>query len=663
MKSARLTVSLSLAVLMIAVFPLIAAAQDDTDGFFRYPDVHGDLIVFTSESDLWSASLTDGAVARRLTRHPGKEQYARISPDGKQIAFTGQYDGNWDVFVMPVDGGQPQRLTFHPGADEVVGWSDDGRSILFRSNRYEPNRAWNLYSVSVEGGYPKSLGLDKGTRISYEPGGDRFAYTRLRREQRPWKRYKGGWAMDLWMGNLKTMQFSKLTTFEGTDAFPMWIGDRIYYLSDQSGRFNIQSMNPDGSGIRQHTRHEEWDARWPSTDGKTIVYQLAMDIRAYDIESGETRMVDIDLPSDRYRMRDRIIEDAKKYIDYSSIPNSGKRVAVTSRGEAFTMPVEEKGYIRQLSRTQGARELWVEYSPDGKQIAVMSDASGEYEIWLYPSKGGDPKQLTKRGAMWRFPMRWSPDGKYIAFADKATRLWIVDAETGKATQVDEAPGWETRHYEWSPDSKWIGWLQMQDDWDQEIAFYHIETKEKFKLDRPLTNESDFSFAPDGRYVYFISGTWYNPMIGLSAGGYIYGPGNKLYALALAKDTPNPFSPELVEAYDEEEEADEKEEKEEDGDGEEEELTVTIEKAGLEDRVYELDIRAGYWGGLNATEGRLYFAEGDNRGMMPAEKGSPGNALYTYSIEDEKLEKVEDGITRIRTSADRKKLLLTKPGNA
>lgn len=329
---------------LIALFMIVAGVvmAAEENGFFRYPDVHGDLVVFTSEGDLWSASLTKGGPATRLTRHDGHEVLARISPDGRWIAFTAKYDGNTDVYVMPASGGEPKRLTFHPFSDEVVGWKDRNH-VIFRSARNQPNFTFNLYTVDIKGGAPETLGLDKGTRISFEPGGDRFAYNRLRREQRPWKRYRGGWAMDIWIGNLKTLEFSNLTEdFEGTDGFPMWFGDRIYFLSDRSGRANIFSMNADGKQIRQHTRVTDYDVRWPSGDGKTIVFQKAMDLYAYDLASGKTRKLEIQLPSDRFLARNRIV-DPSRWVDDYSIPNGGKRLALAARGEVFTAPVEKKG--------------------------------------------------------------------------------------------------------------------------------------------------------------------------------------------------------------------------------------------------------------------------------------------------------------------------------
>ncbi len=648
---------LGLSAILVLAIGSIAFATDEAHGFFRFPDVRDDLVVFTSEGDLWAASLSealnDGAVARRLTRHDGQEHYARISPDGEWIAFTGEYEGNADVYVIPSEGGEPIRLTFHGGPDEVVGWTENGEEVIFRSMRHEGVDIWNLFSVSPEGGYPEPIGLDKGTRISFEPNGDRFAYTRLRRENRPWKRYRGGWAMDIWVGNLNSMQFDLVTEFDGTDAFPMWIGNRIYFQSDRAGRMNIFSMDPDGGNLRQHTFNEEWDLRWPAGDENNIVYQLAMDIWAFNIAENESQILNIALPSDRFRARERFVDDPTGYIHDYSIPNTGRRIAIVSRGEVFTFPVDEAGYIRQITHSPTSRESYVEFSPDGTQLAVMSDATDEMEIWLYPSNGGEGRQLTRGGDQWRFPMRWSPDGEKLAFADKSGHLWIVNAENGRRTEVDEAPG-EIRTYEWAPDSKWIGWVRPGDSWANDIWFYNTESEEKFALDRPMTDETDLTWDPSGEYLYYCTENWFNPTLGsLSTGGYVYGPSSKLYAVALTDEFMSPFAPELVEAFEEEEE----EASEEESSEEEEEFTVTIQRDGLLDRIYEIPVDAGNYFGLTATEGMLYFGGYDNYGMMPEAPTPDGFDLYVFDFGEEEVSHVGGNIGGFVISPDHSQFLI------
>jgi len=639
------------------------------NGFFRFPDIRGDLIVFTSEGDLWSVLLTGNGEAHRLTRHNGQETYARISPDGKWIAFTGEYDGNRDVYVMPTTGGAPERLTFHPGWDEVVGWTPDSKQIMFRSPRNSPNFTWKIYTVGLEGGFPEDFGLDKGTRISLESKGSRLAFTRLRREASSWKRYQGGQAMDIWAGNLKSLDFKKITDYTGTDAFPMWINDRIYFLSDRSGRANLFSMKPDGSDVKQHTYEEKWDVRWPSSDGKNIVYQKAMDIWTFDISSGKSLKIDIILPTDRIRVRERIINPSG-YIDSYSLPNEGRRIAVAARGEVFTFPVEKAGYIRQLTHTPDARDRIAVFSPDGKQIAVISDATGEDEIWLYPSDGkGKSRQLTKNGDMRRYWLSWSPDGTMLVFSDKANRLWIVNVETGKQKLIDE--GAELWKYVWSPDSKWIAWIKIDEDYTSDIHLYNIDTKEKTRISTPMTNENDVAWDPDGKYLYFKSDSWFNPMLG--NGSYISDKSDKFYVILLAEDCENPFEPKLVEAYGEDEEDDDKEKEDEDKDDKEDDekdenkeedegVEVEITLDGLQDRIYLMPIKAGNFFGLTATSGRLYYGSWQRSGMWIDGEWQEGFPLHTFDIEEEEAKVVGGGrINGYGFSPDRKKMFVRRKG--
>ncbi len=647
----------ALLLLMTASLLLAATAFGaGSPGYYQFPDIHGDKVAFSSEGDLWLKDLTVDGPAIRLTRHDGGERFARFSPDGRWIAFTGEYDGNDDVYLIPVSGGAPKRLTFHPGQDVVIGWTNDGKHIIFRTDRFQAVDHMKLYLVSPEGGYPEDIGLDKASRISYSPNGVDFAYTRMLREDRPNKRYVGGWAMDVWTGNMQTLQFEKLTDFEGTDFFPMWIGDRIYYMSDRSGRTNIFSMLPDGGDLKQHTFYEEWDARYAATDGSKIVYQLGADIYAYDVATGQDNKLDIVLPSDQFRARDRRIDDPDDYISGYSIPDNGKRLALAARGEVFTFPVAKKGYIRRLTNTPGARDKYVAFSPDGKQVAIMSDASGEMEIWLAPSGGGEPaKQLTKGGTMWRSPMKWSPDGKWLLFTDKAYGLWIADAESGKLTRVNETNPWYTTAEVWSPDSKWIAWVgQEENEQDMDVFLYNLDTKKRHEIDRPMTVENNVDWDADGNYLYLLSENWFNPVLSQVNSTFIYDQTSKIYIALLAKDTENPFDPVLVEAFEEEEEEAEADDEEDTEDEKDESITVDLD--GLSDRIYPVPIDAANIGGLVGISGKLYYTTRDNKGMMP-EGGRGDHTLHLFDLEEKESEAVTSGYRAWSLSPNKEKLVL------
>ncbi|MFN3822128.1 MAG: hypothetical protein ACK4OO_07315, partial [bacterium] len=342
----------AVAYLATALFYTLIASNAQTSGFFRFPHTDGHWVVFTSEGDLWKVPL-EGGTAIRLTTQIGEERYPKFSPDGSYIAYTGQEDGQDDIFIISASGGSPNRLTFHPDRDQTVGWDYNG-NIIFRSTREIPYRGYRLYRISTKGGLPQSLGLDKGALISFEPQGERIAYTRWTLENHRWKRYQGGWAMDIWVGNLNTLEFENLTDkspyadWQGDYGFPMWHSNgRIYFLSnmpDAKGviRNNIHSMLPDGSDHRQHTFHTRFDVRFPAMGGDLIVYQLGMDIWVYDIQRDSTWQIEITLPSDRLQTRVKYVKPMEYLTDFELSPD-GRRLLLGSRGEIFTAPTQGEG--------------------------------------------------------------------------------------------------------------------------------------------------------------------------------------------------------------------------------------------------------------------------------------------------------------------------------
>ncbi|HWW92251.1 MAG TPA: hypothetical protein VN375_02705, partial [Vicinamibacteria bacterium] len=285
-----------------------APARDvPPDGFYRYPTIGGGMIVFAAEGDLWRVPVS-GGVAVRLTAHEGEERFPRISPDGRLLAFTAQYEGNDDVYVMPLAGGEPSRLTFHPASDQAIGWTANGK-ILFRSRRDHPHGDYRVYTVSPEGGIPEMIPLEPAAWVSFEIGGSRIALQKMGLEFHNWKRYKGGEAEEIYVGTLEPLAFTKITTYDGKNAFPMWAPDgRIYFVTDRWGRPNLASMKPDGSDVRRLTHFDDYDVRWPAMGDGKIVYQHKMDIWLYDLASAKNEQVNIQLPSDRFQVRERFVD-------------------------------------------------------------------------------------------------------------------------------------------------------------------------------------------------------------------------------------------------------------------------------------------------------------------------------------------------------------------
>lgn len=675
-----------LLVLLLACAPMPAIAQDGSEpqGFLRFPGTNGREVVFTSEGDLWIAPLT-GGIARRLTRDEGEERFARFSPDGGRIAFSGQYGGNLDVFVIPSGGGIPKRLTYHPANDQVVGWTPDGE-VLFRSRRDDAHYSWRLYKVSPAGGDPEQLPLTEATLASFSPDGSRIAFNRFSLEWHNWRQYQGGWAQDIYMGDLATGDFEKITDFKGMDAYPMWLGERIYFLSDRDGVANIHSMRPDGSDVRQITAHKGMEARWPSLGGGKIVYQVAYDIWSCDVATGATNRIDIRLPSDRVRSQPRLV-DPTAYIQGYALGPEGKRLVLCARGDLFSAPAK-KGRIIDLTHTQGIRERHPVFSTDGSTIAYLSDASGEEEVYTVPASGGTPRQVTTGSACYHYPLVWSPDGKWIAYSDRTLTLFLVDVAKGTKTAVAHSDIWEIRNYSFSPDSRWIAWTEMHPSENRTIQIRKLEGGPVTNVTDPMTDSWEPTWDPDGRYLYFLSRRTVNPYMGSFEEEFLALNGTKPYLVILKAGEPSPFAP-----RDESEEGAEGASSEDRGDGagdragakggaaaavdhrggkgvatdkEERAPAVVIDTEGLAGRIAEVPVEASNCSMLRATPGRILWLDipNDGEGAFPEDEDEEpqGNAsLHSFSIEDREDHVIASGIDDYSLSPDRTRVAYRSGG--
>ncbi|MGE5175921.1 MAG: S41 family peptidase, partial [Hyphomicrobiales bacterium] len=447
------------------------AATAAPPAYYRYPDINGDRIVFSAESDLWIVS-DKGGVARRLTTHPGDEHYARFSPDGTRIAFSGQYDGNVDVFVIPAEGGIPKRLTWHPAVDNVIGWTPDGKYVLFRSNRASAQYTPEIWRVPADGGDPERVPIGWAYRLGIDPKSGLWAFTRSSWEGHTWKRYRGGTAPQIWVGSPEKADFKKVTTFDGPNSFPMWHDGLIWYLCDKGGTVNIWSMKPDGSDTKRHTDFKDWDARQPgmAPDGR-IVFTLGSDIHVFDPKDGTEHKVDVTLAGDRVLTRSRYPEAATN-LTWFDLTKDGDRVAVTTRGEIFSVPVK-KGVTLPVTGGSGARESWASFDADGKRLVYVTDEPGEQEIRIRDAWGrGKPQVVKPAGTSgWYFPPKISPDGKWVAVADQMQTLYVIPAAGGTPVRVDQSIQEPIREYEWSPDGRWLAYTKSRTTDYQSIYVY------------------------------------------------------------------------------------------------------------------------------------------------------------------------------------------------
>jgi tricorn protease len=526
-------------VMFLAV-AFAASAQSQDTRLLRYPDVSKDHIVFTYAGDLWIVARA-GGMAHRLTAHPGEEIFPKFSPDGKWIAFTGDYDGNTDVFVMPASGGEPRRLTYHPGNDLVLGWTPDGKRILFRSNRFsQPPDYTRLFTVSPEGGMPEMLTVPRASLSSFSPDGNRIAYLPTSQDFRTWKRYRGGWKPPIGIYDLKNNTYSELPNTKGMDLFPMWHGDTIYFISDLDGTMNLYRYDFGSKKTRKLTTFTEYDIKWPSLGQDAIVFENGGLLYTFDLASENTTQIHISVAGDDIESRPEI-RSVGDMIRGASISPSGARAVFEARGDIFTVPAEH-GSARNLTMSPGVHEQDPAWSPDGKWIAYFSDKTGEFELYLRPQMGGDEVRITTDGGVYRYGPRWSPDSKKLLYWDKTLRLWYVDIDEKQPVQVDRDERGTIGDASWSPDSRWLAYSKNGANNASSIYLYSLEQKKATHVTTGFYNDTEPVFDPDGKYLFYFSDRFYYPSSGLLDQRFNYYNTRGIFALTLKADDVSPFAP-------------------------------------------------------------------------------------------------------------------------
>ncbi|HKN48536.1 MAG TPA: protease, partial [Candidatus Polarisedimenticolia bacterium] len=689
--SARLNAALTLACLAI-VFAIVTvaggahagaaparsasatadpAAVDSgaTSHLLRFPTLSRDEIAFTYAGDIWSVPR-GGGIARQLTTDPGLELFARYSPDGKWIAFTGQYDGNRDVYVIPAEGGEPKRLTFWTDIghvsertapnNEVIGWTPDGTRVLFRSRHQAwETRAGRLFTVGLDGSLPQPLPVPEGGLAAFSPDGRKIAYNRIFRNFRTWKRYRGGQTQSLWIYDLAGNKLEKLTENDSNSTDPVWIGDRIYFTSDRDKTSNLFSIDPATKKVAKLTDHAEYDSRWASGGPGGVVYENGGDIYLLDTAAGKSARVEIRVPGDRPSARPEFVAVSDKITEFSLSPDA-KRALFVARGEVFTVPAE-KGNIRNLTSSSGVHERGASWSPDGRFIAYVSDRTGEDEIWIAAQDGkGEARRLTTDGHGWRFGPSWSPDGKKIAFADKDLKLFVVDAGSGKITEADQAKEAEISDYGWSPDSRFIAYTKQNPQQLHQVYLYSLESGKVKSVTSEMNDSYNPVFDPDGRYLYFLSDRDLNASLGAFDLSYVYDNPTKVYALTLRKDVPSPFAPESDEVKPGGEGGKEGEKKgggtkEAGKEAPKEVKPLKIDLEGIEERIAVFPMEAGALSNLHASKAAVYYQSGPSPRLTGGPEG-PSQSLHVFDLEKRKDAMLMSGIGGVDMSADGSKLI-------
>jgi tricorn protease len=649
----------------------VSVAAEPHGGMVRYPDVSKTHIAFLYANDLWLVPK-EGGTAVPLASPPGMETYPRFSPDGATIAFLGNYDGDVDIYTIPVSGGTPLRVTHHPANELLSDWTNDGRLIFSAYAVKDYPRAMEMFFVSAQGGLPDKLPVPYGALGRISPDGEWLVYTPHTRDHRTWKRYRGGMASDIWLFNLKDHTSKKITDWEGTDTQPMWHGDKIYYLSDggRSHRLNVWVYDVPSGERREVTTYDEFDVKWPSigpgSDGEgEIVFQYGPEIRLLNLGTEDASTVRITIPGDRPTIRVQAA-DASELIFARNVSSTGKRAVVEARGDIWTLPAK-KGSPLNLSRTSAVAERNPSWSPDGKWIAYFSDDGGEYQLYVTQSDGrGDTRKLTNGKYGYLYQPLWSPDSKWISFWDKAGVFYITNVESGKTRKVDEFKSWgRVQPVSWSSDSNWIaytlaaGMIQRDAIW-----LYNVKDNKKYQVTAGMFEDSWPTFDREGKYLYFASNREFSsPMYEDIGTTWIYAKTDRLYAVPLTEDIASPVPPKSDdESWDDEDKKgkDEKEkdkgDKEEDKEKEDKPEPIEIDIEGFESRAVQLPVDRGLFYSLTVNDGgKLIYVRGTIRG----EDGEPSIHILDVEAEkeDDREKTVVSGVRGYAMTADGKKLLV------
>ncbi|MDH6307189.1 tricorn protease [Dysgonomonas sp. PFB1-18] len=632
---------LSLLISVIAL-PLISAQEAR---LLRFPTTNGQEVVFSYAGDLYKVSI-NGGEAKRLTSHIGYEMFPKFSPDGKTVAFTGQYDGNTEVYTIPSVGGEPLRITYtatnsrddigdRMGPNNIVmGWTPNGTDIIYR-NRISDGFSGKLYLVNNEGGLSNVLPLPEGGFCSYSPDGKKLAYNRVMREFRTWKYYKGGMADDIWIYDPASGSVENVTNNDAQDIMPMWIGDDIYFISDRDRTMNLFVYNTKTKQTSKVTNFTEYDIKFPSFHGNTIVFENGGYIYKLDAASKQPVKINITLASDNIYARSEI-KDGQNYLTSASLSPDGERLAVTSRGEVFNIP-SEKGVVKNITRSPGAHDRNAEWSPDGKSIAYISDATGETELYLQDATGSEPVQLTKNNDTYIRSFSWSPDSKSIVYTDRKNRINLLDVSSKQKSTLLTDPAGEPRAVAFSPDSKWLTYTRSESNEFDVVYVFNIAAKKEYPVTDKWYESYNPAFSKDGRYLIFTSDRDFNPIYGRKEWNHVYTTSGGVYLSLLSKDTPSPFL--------------EKDAEVKTGDAKKPEAakkdslnTVKIDFDGITDRIVKLPIAPSYYWGFYSDGDKVYY-------------NKPGNAMM-YDLKKQKEETIADQGASIHIgNTDKKALFL------
>ncbi|HUT07402.1 MAG TPA: S41 family peptidase [Candidatus Latescibacteria bacterium] len=633
------------------------------NGYYRFPAIHKDVIVFTSEGDLWTVDVR-GGTARRLTTGSGLEAYPAVSPDGATVAFSADYEGPTEIYTMPIGGGLPVRRTFAGQTSTAVGWTPDGK-ILYATQKFSTLPNTQLVVLNPASNAETLLPLNQAADGSFDPSGKTLFFTRLPFQGSFTKRYKGGTAQNLWAFVLGGAEAVPLTSdYAGTSKNPMVWQDRVYFLSDRDGTMNIWSMGLKGGDFKQHTFHSGFDASSPSLDGGRIAYQLVADLRIFDIASGKDAKVDVTLPSDFDQMRERWVTSPIDYLTSAHISPTGDRAVLVSRGHVFVAPVGDGRWVR-ISRKDGVRARAARFLGDGKSLMVLSDESGEWEFHRFSADGlGPAEQMTTGAKVLRFDGVPSPDGRWIAFSDKDYQLWLFNVGKKALTRIAVSGVGMFEDLAWSPDSRWLAYVQGADNQFSQVMLLEAETGRTTELTNDRVDSSNPAWSPDGKWLYFLSDRWFRSAVGSPWGPRqpepYFDKTTKIYALALTTKATFPFAPATELQAEAKDKADEKPAKATPAKGgppaekPAAAVKVEIDLAGIQDRVFEVPLPASVYSELAVGDKALFFIDRESRAA-----GQPKLRAVEIKNRNIQTKTLVEGARSFELSADGKKMAVRK----
>ncbi len=632
------------------------------EGYYRYPDVHKNTVIFTAEGDLWSVPLS-GGLAQRLTTHQEAERFAAISPDGKHIAFSASYEGPTEVYTMPMQGGIPVRWTYESDGSIVNGWTPDGK-VVYQTWGYSKVPDDQLVTIDLKTKKKSLLPLFQASEASFDSSGKTVFFVRPADHNNVTKRYKGGTARQLYKfteGSAEAVKLSK--NYTGESHHPMWHNGRVYFITDRDGTMNIWSIDEDGNDLTQHTKHVDFDVRYANISEGNIVYQRGADLWHYNIASDATKKIDIKLVSDLDQLREKWDENPARYITSVHPDPKGEKIVITARGRVFVAPVKAGRFI-SFTDKKNVRFRDAVFSHNGKEIYTLSDESGEFEFVSFGANGlGAEKQLTKDGDLLRYAGVPSPDGKYIAYDDLESNMYVLNKANGKSKKIstNQEGIWD---FSWSPDSQWLAFVQAAANTMAQIKIYNVNTGATFDLTTDRANSYNPSWSPDGKFIYFLSDRSFTSLVGSPWGTRqpepYFDASEKVYHVALQKGTRSPFreNDELANQDKKKEEPADKKKKKDDKDSAKSKgVNVQIDQAGIKERIAAVPVPAGNYNGLSVNKKALY--------LMASGTGLNAKThLKVISIgnTDVKIKNLISGINGYEMTANGEKLLVRKGRN-